>query len=275
MTAIKQQAAQHHSALWYLARGLIVTGGLVLSVASARADTTLAEVTECMRANLPETVRIQQVRLNTVDRDGTQRLLTGRIVASRADGRLNANLRLESPPDLKDAAYLSRENRDGRDEIFLYVPAMNRVRRVAGGGQSSALFGTDFSYEDMRQVHDAFSGDQVTLLGKTELADRPAHHLEVLRSTEAGGVERMQAWVDQSACVVLQLDRFVGEQVVKRISSPVDSLKQLPGGQWYAEKVRVEDRLGGSSTEMTVEKVQVGTDMPERLFNPRSFYLGH
>ena len=129
MTAIKQQAAQHHSALWYLARGLIVTGGLVLSVASARADTTLAEVTECMRANLPETVRIQQVRLNTVDRDGTQRLLTGRIVASRADGRLNANLRLESPPDLKDSAYLSRENRDGRDEIFLYVPAMNRVRR--------------------------------------------------------------------------------------------------------------------------------------------------
>jgi hypothetical protein len=270
--AIMQRAAHSIFAV-QIARGVAVIFTMALSAPPILAA-TLAEVTDCMRANVPETVRAQEVQFSTIDRGRSQRVLTGRIVASRAEGLMRANLRLESPPDLKGAAYLSRETHDGRDEMYVYLPALNRVRRVVGGGRNNALFGTDFSYNDLRQIHDAFSGGQVTLLGEAELEAQPVYHLEVMRSQEEDGPERMQAWVDRKACVALQIDMFAGASVIKRISSPPDSLKQLPAGQWYAERVRVEDRLAESSTDMTVEEVEVGEDMPERLFNPRSFYLG-
>lgn len=273
MTASKRQAVPRRSTTRTAVQGLAVAG-LVLLAASPASAVTLAEVTDCMRANVPETVRVQQVQFVTTDRGRAQRVLTGRLVASRADGLMRANLRLDAPPDLKDAAYLSRETRDGRDEMYLYLPALNRVRRVVGGGRNNTVFGTDFSYNDLRQIHDAFYGDQVTLLGEIELAGTPVFHLEVIREQDDEGAERMQAWVSRDACVALQIDLFAGDAVIKRISSPAASLKQLPAGQWYAENVRVEDRLAESSTDLTVEDVEVGTEMPERLFNPRSFYLG-
>ena len=238
---------------------------------------SLAEVTECMRANIPGTFRVQSVQFVTVDRSRSQRLLSGRVVASREDDLIRANLRLESPPDLKGAAYLTRETRDGRDEMYLYLPALNRVRRVVGGTRNNPLFGTDFSYNDLRVIHSAFSGDQVTLLGTDTLESRPTHRLEVLRAEDdEEGPEKMQAWVDAESCVALRIDLLDGsDTLLKRIVSPAESLKQLPTGQWYAEQVVAEDVVAQSTTTLTIRGIEANLNVPERIFNPRSFYLGN
>jgi len=96
------------------------------SIASAAGDA--AKVLECMQANVPTSLRVQEVEFTTSDRSGPASTLKGRLYAAREAGPdgsrlVRAMLHLSAPPNLSGAAYLIRE-KDGdlRDGMYVYPP---------------------------------------------------------------------------------------------------------------------------------------------------------
>ncbi len=254
-------------------RALVLLGVVMMSPMLSAA--TVEAVTTCMRANIPETVRIQTFELQSHDRNGESRLLAGRLTASRETDLVRANLQLERPPDLKDAAYLMRENAEGSDEMYIFLPALNKVRRVVGGTRDNPLFGTDFSYNDLRQLHKAFAG-QPTQMGPPETLDgRPVHVLDVRPTAEdQSRYTRIRAWIDVEACTPLKMEFFEGERVSKRMRSPASSLARVEG-YWYAAQTEMHDLQAGTHTRMSVSNIETGARLPQRVFNPRLFYMGN
>ena len=129
---------------------------LMLIAGTARAgDAATDKVLDCMRGNIPKIMRIQEFELNAVDPAGGERLLRGRLYAQRENDLVKAMVKIKAPADLNNAAYLVREGKE-RDDMFIFLPALNRVRRIMGGSADSPLFGTDLSYNDIKQVQNAF-----------------------------------------------------------------------------------------------------------------------
>lgn len=251
--------------LWGLASGPLL----------ATDATSLAAVTDCMRGNIPPTVRVQSFDLRTVDRGGGERILRGRLHAAREDDRMRANLRIDAPADLRDAAYLMRETADGRDDMFVYLPALNKVRRILGGTRENPLFGTDFSYNDLRHMQNAFEGANGRLLPAETVDGRPVHVMEMRElDTEAERYTHLQAWVDQESCVALKVEFHDADGVVKRLISPAASLARA-GEYWYAGETTMFDLRAGSYTDLTITGVTSGENIAGRLFNPSLFYLGN
>lgn len=58
-------------------------------------------------------------------------------------------IRFTYPNDIKGTAFLVWEHPDAEDERFLYLPALARVRRIAGAEAQDNFVGSDFSYEDI------------------------------------------------------------------------------------------------------------------------------
>ena len=58
-------------------------------------------------------------------------------------------IRFTYPNDIKDTAFLVWEHPDAEDERFLYLPALGRVRRIAGAEAQDNFVGSDFAYEDI------------------------------------------------------------------------------------------------------------------------------
>ncbi|MFW1568148.1 hypothetical protein ACEV9J_24615, partial [Vibrio parahaemolyticus] len=90
---------------------------------SAYAGSAEDKLLACMRANIPPTLRIQQFRLESVDRSNSTRVLQGRLYAKRENNQLRAMLRLTAPADINGASYLIREG-DKSDEMYVYLPAL-------------------------------------------------------------------------------------------------------------------------------------------------------
>lgn len=246
----------------------------VLAPAQAEAR-NLAEVTECMRANVPTAVRVQRFDLVAYDRAERPRAMQGRLFASRERELIRVNLRLDAPADMRDTTYLLRETEDGRDDLFVFLPALNRVRRVTGTSGDNALFGTDFSYNDLRQIHNAFSGDEVRLLPPVTVDGVPLDHLEILRTPDASSPHsRILVWVDPQSCVALKTEFYEGERLSKRMTSPRASLTRVEG-HWYAAATDMRDLINGTRSELRITGVAASEALPERLFNPRLFYLGN
>ncbi|MGH8458357.1 MAG: outer membrane lipoprotein-sorting protein, partial [Nevskiales bacterium] len=74
--------------------------------------------------------------------------------------------------------------------------------------------------------------------------------------------------------VALQTDFYeAGDTPRKRLSVKPQEVKQ-DGQRWVAHFYEMSDLRDGTRSELRIEKVTADTDLPERLFNPKTFQLG-
>lgn len=264
-----------------LGRGRGWTIGAALALcASARADEGVQKVLDCMRANLPPTLRVERIELENTDRNGGSRLLRGRLYAMRerkggGEGLVRASLRIEAPDYLAGASYLVREAPPGaEDEMYVFLPSVNRVRRVIGDAGYDSLLGTNFSYVDFKQLESAFGGAPAVLEASQAVEQRPAWVLAFKAQPGAtSGYSAIRAWIDQRSCVAVKVDFLQGAAVRKELTVPAAALKQS-GGWWYPARATMRDLHDNTSTELRVLGVDSSDELPSRLFDPRLFQLG-
>mgnify|MGYP000008710594 CR=1 FL=1 len=247
--------------------------GAALAESASPAPKSADELLACMRANIPPTVRIQEVELVTVDRGGGERTMRGRLYGAREDGLVRVMLRIDAPADLAGAAYLIREEAKS-DQMYLYLPAINRVRRITGGSGDNQLFGTDLSYNDIKQVQNAFSAVQVKDEGNEQLAGATVRVISFAPAPESESrYDRIVASVDPQRCMALRVAFYEGGKLRKQLDVESKDLKQS-GSYWYAERSVMRDLVDQTQTRLRVDGVRSGDDVSGRYFNPRSFYLG-
>jgi len=250
-----------------------VLAGLLLA-SPARAGAAEDKLLACMRANIPPTLRIQEFELTSADRKGGQRLLKGRLFAKRENELLRAMLKLSAPADVSGAAYLVREG-EKADEMYVFLPALNKVRRINGGGGDGPLFGTDLSYADLKQVQNAFSGAAPAIERRERLDGRAVTVLSVVPPAAAASrYSRMVAWVDDASCVALKVDFLEGATARKRLTASAASLLQS-NGHWFASESLMADLKLGTRTRLKITGVKSGEDIANRYFDSRNFFLGN
>lgn len=245
----------------------------LLGPAMAGAGDTLDAVMSCMRANIPQSVIIKEVELTATDRVGGTRVLRGRLYGQRENEYLRTTLKISAPSDLAGAAYLLREKHGG-DEMYMYVPALQRVRRISGAGADGTLWGTDLSYGDVKQINNAFSAGGGTAEGETELDGRPVHLLSLKPdAAEASRYTGIRVWVDRQTCVSLRADFYEAANVRKRWMVDPASLAKA-GKHWYAGDATMSDLVEKTNTRLRVLGLDSDVDLAGRHFNPQTFYLG-
>ena len=246
----------------------------LLGQSAIAADATTSDkVLQCMRANIPPVVRIQEFELTSVDRTGGSRTLRGRLYATR-DGELaRVMLLVQAPSDLAGAAYLVREAKSG-DEIYLYLPATRKVRRITGPSQDGKLWGTDLSFNDVKQLQNAYSAATPKLEAPANIEGRLVHVLSMTpRPGDTARYNLVRAWIDQKTCVAIKVEFSDTAGVRKRVLASPKDLKQS-GKYWYLSEAEMSDTRDATHTHLKVLDVTNPDKLAERLFNPQTFYLG-
>jgi hypothetical protein len=244
-------------------------------LAAAAGDPALDEIQRCMRANIPQTVRIQTIEIISADRLGGERRLKGKLYGTREKDRARVMMRIEAPADLAGAAYLVRETETG-DETYLYLPAVQKVRRISGAQLDGQLWGTDLSYNDLKQLQNAFSGAQAALDSKLEPYEgRAVKGVTFMPRAEDGSRYRsIRAVVDDKTCVALKVE-FVEPSGVRKVLTVAPADLRQTAGHWYSKQATMTDVRGGTHTRVVVTGVSAGDKLAGRYFSPQSFYLGN
>lgn len=249
---------------------VLLSAGLAGGAAQAQ---DAAKVTACMRANIPETIRIQTIEITARDRSGGERTLRGKVFGASEKGQLRTMMRIEAPSDLAGASYLVREAEKG-DEMYMFLPAINKVRRITGASVDGQLWGTDVTYSDVKQMQNAFSGAASQYESAGTVDGRPVDIISfVPRKEDASRYGRVRAHVDKATCVALKVEFMEGDAVRKELSGKAAGLKQS-GKHWYLDEALIRDVKDLTQTRIRVLGVSAGDKLSGRYFNPKSFYLG-
>jgi hypothetical protein len=230
-----------------------------------------------MRQNLPQTGSIKEIEMDSVDRSGARRVLQGKLYAraeqqAAKQSNVTIAVRFEAPRDLSGAAYLVRQTASsGDDQIYMFLPAMQRVRRMNTTAASGSLLGTSFSYNDFRQLLSAFDSSDAKLEGTADLSGRAALVVAV-KSTGASSYDLVRSWVDRQTCVPMKAEFLSGTKVLKRFHASADALRQSDH-YWYLTESIIQDLSEGTATTLRIGKVISGATIPAAYFQPNSFYL--
>ncbi len=248
---------------------------LLLAAAPVQALDKPEDIRACARKNFPATSSSQTFMLTTYGRDESKRSLHANAYWKRdKDGRAKVMLAVDQPDDLKGSSYLMLE-RDSRDDLYMYLPAARRTKRIMGNQTSDALWGTDFSYEDIKQVQGIFDTGKLKRDADGEVAGKPVYVLSfVPDKVEESAYKRLVSYIDKETCVALQTDFYeAGDAPRKRLTSDPKQIKQ-EGTRWVPTYFEMKDLRDSTRSELHIEKIEAEVDIPDRLFNPQTFQLG-
>lgn len=100
-----------------------------------------------------ETV-VSESALILIDKKKRQRVRQLKLFSKEYDGVDKSVSFFMAPADVKDTAYMSFDWEDDtkEDDSWLYLPALQKINRIASSDKSGAFMGSDFSYADIDGV---------------------------------------------------------------------------------------------------------------------------
>ena len=245
------------------------------SSASPSADADANTVKACVRARFPYDSSVQSITLISGDRGGGTRVVKARVHWRRAeDGMSNVLVRLSSPPEMRGAGLLLLEH-EKRNDVFMYLPELKRVRRVTGHSLSTSVFGTDFSYEEFEWLQGMGRGGTMTRLADAVIATRPAHVVESRPASDSSSAyERIVTYVDGEHCVPLQVEFYAaGDQLRKVLTADPEQIRP-EGTVPVPRRFEMRNLRQETSTEVRVETVELGVEQTRALFTTRNLESG-
>ena len=249
--------------------------GLVVFPLEVRA--TYINPEQIMQASYQAT-RFKNVRftagLSLRSSKGTKqnRSLSG--VAKIVDGGALARLmRFTTPADMSGVATLTFERGSRRDDLWIYLPAMRRVRKLVTANRADPWVGSDFSYGDIlgHKVSDwthKLSGTERLSGGDCWCIDSVPLTPGLMRET---GYGRRRSWIRKSDYSLLHCDFFsVSGQPLK--SATFSDFRVLDGsnGKVQPMVMTMKSTRSGSTSTLNFKQFDIGAAVMNNEISPEA-----
>jgi hypothetical protein len=223
------------------------------------------------------------VRMRLFDRQGRARertltLLTLRGTASSGQGGRGDRVltRFTSPNDIRGTSFLVWEHPAADDERFLYLPALGRVRRIAGAEKQESFVGSDLSYEDIggRDVADytyTFA-DENAVWAAPDGTRLPAWSLESRANDPQADYPRSVSLILKDRFIVVHADSFNRRNERAKVFD-VRRLDRVDGIWTVLDLVMANER-DRTRTELTTTAIDYNVGLTEDDFSRRALEAG-
>lgn len=236
-------------------------------------DGKSAEIAHCVRQNFPE--RSAHHRITIISHDANERLsrMQAHMFWRPSGGEQNRiHVRLEEPADLAGSAYLLVQTPE-QESLFLYVPGLNRVRRLRGQAMAGELWGTSLNYHDFRYLYGIALNSDFVWEGESQQAGLDQDKLRADIPPAGGwGHSAVRVFVERQHCVVTRVEFLdAADQVLKLLEVDPASIQRVDG-HWMPFRLEVVDLAHDARVEVTVNSASFDHNLPTGLFESRSFY---
>lgn len=215
-----------------------------------------------------------EMTMRLFDRQGRVRERSLVLTMLRASGKRGDRVlvRFTSPNDIKGTGLLVWEHPSADDERFLYLPALGRVRRIAGSEKQESFVGSDLSYEDIggRAIDDytyAFVQRDASWTDP-EGRSHPAWQLESKVVDAQSAFPRTVSLVRKDNFVVVSADVF-NRRNDREKRYDVRRLEQVEG-VWTAMDVVMSNALQRTRTELVVTNARYSVGLTDADFTRRA-----
>jgi len=206
-----------------------------------------------------------EARMKIVDKNGNKQMRQFTILRQdiEDEGQQNMLVVFSRPTDVKGTVFRVEKHVTQDDNRWLYVPALDLIKRISAGDKRTSFVGSHFYYEDVS--------------GRNPKED----NFELLTTTDKyyviKGVPKKSSTVEFAHYQVsIDIESFLPMEVVyfDKKDKPMRKMtvKKTQEIQGYTTVLhsRIERLSDGSFTEMQFRNVQYDLNIPANVFSERS-----
>ena len=207
-----------------------------------------------------------KVLMEFINRDGRKRVRELTILRKDYEEGENQKyfMYFHKPADVKDTTFMVYKYPDRDDDRWIFIPAINLVKRIAANDKYSSFVGSDFTYEDIsgRKPEE----DTHTLLRKEKLNDRNCFVIESIPKETSEYTKRF-SWIDETSFLPLR-EEFYDRQNELYRRFEAQELKDIDGILTIIKRI-MKNVKTGHRTEVTFQEVEYNLGMEDNVFSER------
>lgn len=209
-----------------------------------------------------------QVSMAITDKQGRKRqrrftLLRRNVMQEgKVDGDQEFYVYFHRPADVNKTVFMVKKHVGRDDDRWLYLPALDLVKRISASDERSSFVGSDFFYEDVSGR--GIDEDTHTLVETTKnfyvLENRP-------KNPDTVEFESYKIWIHRKTFIPIKMSYLNKNKEVYRTyeTLKVESIQGYP----TVTKSRMKDERTGSETVVTYRNVNYDIGLPEEIFTER------
>ncbi len=166
------------------------------------------------------------------------------------------------PSDVKEMVFMAWKNTDRADDRWLYLPALDLVKRIAASDERTSFVGSHFFYEDVsgRNIDE----DHHEFIEETD-------EYYVIKSTPKtpGDVEftNYTSWVDKTTYLPIRIE-YTGQRGEVYRTFSVQTVEVIQNHPTIID-VQMEDTAMGGKTVLHYSAVKYSIGIKENVFSER------
>jgi outer membrane lipoprotein-sorting protein len=200
--------------------------------------------------------RMAKIELTLTDKDGNSKV---REITMWQLGKEKRLIRFRSPADVKGVGFLVLSD----EEMYLYMPAFKKIRRIASHVKNESFMGTDFSYNDIGKCQYT---DDYTAEVENETAEEYVLELTPIPESDVDYAKIIMR-VDRSNYITSKVEYYDKKGSVLKAMQNEDT--EEIGGYWTPRKVTMKNLKTEHKTVMKLTVVMHDTGLEEGAFTKR------
>ncbi|MDR3167680.1 MAG: outer membrane lipoprotein-sorting protein [Treponema sp.] len=176
------------------------------------------------------------------------------------------------PAAVANTRFLTMENAGGADDRWIYLPSLDKVRRIAASEGSGSFMGTDFSYDDISSSDRDADLDTHRLIREETLSGRNCYVIESTPKDSSYQYSKMVLWIDKENLVTHKIDLY------DRRGNHVKVLEILKLQEIQGRLSSMETRMttlgAGTGTSLVTEILKYDDPIPEGVFTTNYLETG-
>lgn len=206
------------------------------------------------------------VNLLITEKNGASRARTILMTTkSFADGTEKRLIRFTEPADVRGTSMLIVDNKEIADEMWIYLPALKRTRRIVSSEKGKTFMSSEFSNADMSSPTPSdFTNKFAPGSGKD--------NQWIIESTPAGeniaeeyGYSRKISYISMDKCQINKMEFYnFDNELFKTIE--IEKVYPLPDGKYLVSDMKAVNLLKGRSSEISFTDINARTRIEDSFF---------
>jgi hypothetical protein len=205
--------------------------------------------------------------LKIYDAKGNERVRQVTTVTKKFGETGKTIIRFISPADVKGTAILIYDHENADDDMWIYMPALRKTRRIISTEKGKNFMGSEFTNADMsKPTMDDF---QYSILGSDNYEGKNCWKIEAICKNQEiareNGFSRKISYIEKGTYLCHKVEFYDLQGKLQRLQY-IRQYKKQPSGKYFAYEMEMQNEQNGRKSILVVNKFRAGSSLPESAF---------
>lgn len=180
------------------------------------------------------------------------------------NGHDRSLLVFDEPLDVRGTVFLTHSHPLEPDDQWIFLPSLNRVKRISTRGKTGRFMGSEFTFEDMEAF--AVQKNEYRYLREEACGELVCHVIESRPRDEYSGYEKTVFYLDRQELRAQRIDFYSKRTGRHSKTLTMTDYELYKDRFWRAGRAVMKNRVSGAETEIHWRNQRFDTGLNERQF---------